>query len=185
LLHLVPSVPVALNPLRSTPAYDKDSNTRSCRYPFELIERRVCCTVKNAVTNQSLGLITRQVAMTKVCRIASRQARNRVREHKEKVFQERLPAHLSFKPTLESVAVLTKRPTEQPVEVQCFDNGCVARVKSEAERAGDGKREKREQRAARKAREAGKGVVMQRRCEQSQDARGQSPASPFLLTLET
>ena len=39
---------------------------------------------KNAVTNQCLGLITRQVAMTKVCRIASRQARNRVREHKER-----------------------------------------------------------------------------------------------------
>jgi hypothetical protein len=95
----------------------------------------VCCTVKNAVTNQSLGLITRQVAMTKVCRIASRQARNRVREHKEKVFQERLPAHLSFKPTLESVAALTKRPTEQPVEVQCFNTSRVVRVKPEAEMA--------------------------------------------------
>jgi hypothetical protein len=103
---------------------------------------------KNAVTNQSLGLITRQVAMTKVCRIASRRARSRVREHREKVFQERLPVYLSSKPTFQSIAALTKRPTEQPVEVQGFNTGRVVRVNSDAEKAADATREKKERRAA-------------------------------------
>ena len=122
---------------------------------------------KNAVTNQSLGLITRQVAMTKVCRIASRQARNRVREHKEKVFQERLPAYLASKPTLESSAALIKRPTEQPVETQSFRTGRVVPVKSEAEKTADAKREKRQRRAARKARKVAKAMVMHRRRERA------------------
>jgi hypothetical protein len=83
------------------------------------------------------------------------------------VFQERLPAHLSFKPTLGSIAALTKRPTEQPVKVQCFNTSRVVRVKPEAEKAADVKREKRGRRAARKARKAAKAVMMQRRRERA------------------
>jgi hypothetical protein len=116
-----------------------------------------------AITNETLGLVERKVAMTKVCRITSRQARNRVREHREKVFQERLSAYLGSKPTFESLAALTRRPSQQPVKVRCFKTGRVVRVKSEAEKAADTKRVKRERREARKARKVAKAMVIQRR----------------------
>jgi hypothetical protein len=122
---------------------------------------------KNAVTNQSLGLISAKVASTKTCRKAGRLARYRVREHQGKVFLERLPAYLNSKLTLASSAALTKRPTEQPVEVQCFNSGRLVRVKSETEKAADAKREKRERRAARRTRKLAKQIVMQRRRERA------------------
>jgi hypothetical protein len=133
---------------------------------------------KGATTNESLGLIPRRVAMTKVCRMASRQARNRVRDHREKVFEERLPAYLASKPTFESLAALTKRPTEQPVEVQCFNTGRVVCAKSEVEKAADAKREKRERRAARKAQKVAKAMVMQRRRERAAAAMAEMDADP-------
>jgi hypothetical protein len=122
---------------------------------------------KNAVTNESLGLISRQTAMTKTCRKASRQARNRVLDHRNKVFLERWPAYLASKPTFESLAALTRRPAQQPVEVQCFKTGRVVRVKSEAEKAADTKSEKRERRVARRAHKIAKAMVMQRRRERA------------------
>jgi hypothetical protein len=122
---------------------------------------------KNAVTNQSLGLISAKVAATKTCRTAGRLARNRVREHQAKISMERLPAFLNAKPTFETFAAFTRRPTEQPLEVQCFKTGRIVRVKSEAEKVADAKREKRERRAARRARKAAKAMVMQRRRERA------------------
>jgi hypothetical protein len=59
-----------------------------------------------------------------------------------------LPVYLSSKPTFQSIAALTKRPTEQPVEVQGFNTGRVVRVNSDAEKAADATREKKERRAA-------------------------------------
>jgi hypothetical protein len=76
----------------------------------------------------------------------------------------------------ESVAALTRRPTQQPVEVQCFNTGRVVRVKSEAETAADTKSEKGERRAARKARKAAKAMVMQRRRERAAAAMAEMDA---------
>jgi hypothetical protein len=115
---------------------------------------------RNAVTNQSLGLISAKVAATKTCRTAGRLARDRVRQFQEKATIERLPALLSTKPTCASFAAFTKKPTEQPVEVTCFHTG---RVRP----AADPKQEKKERRAARKARKLARQIVMQRRRERA------------------
>jgi hypothetical protein len=124
---------------------------------------------QKAVTNQSQGLITRQVAMTKVCQIASRQARNRVREHKKKVLFEKLPSYLASKPTLQSMAAFLRRPTEQPVEVQCFNTGMV-------KPAADPKPNKKERRAARRAHKVARARVMQRRRERAAAAMAEMDA---------
>jgi hypothetical protein len=73
---------------------------------------------------------------------------------------KRLPALLNTKPTFASLAAFTRRPTEQPVEVQCFKTGTVRP-------AADPKREKRERRAARRARKLAKQMVMQHRRERA------------------
>jgi hypothetical protein len=77
-----------------------------------------------------------------------------------RVASQSLPALLKSKPIFASFAAFTRRPTEQPVEVQCFHTGKVRP-------AADPKREKRERRAARRARKVARQMVIQRRRERA------------------